>query len=619
MRSSDEANSKRQEKTRKELQSFLKLASKNEKKVGKSLDTNSRGALTAKGRRALKKKGPQTREQGKELEGEEIESIASAVGGSIRGAAEGLVDKTVDKITPGVLKPARDFLRLRGDNKKTKKVLATQRKKFKAIVDEANVKYPGAAKKLLDSFLRNYKGDPADGYEAFIDTLIKAENVTGDSYESLLESISGGADDPDVLDAALKDSMEDAGVDTQGKGLGGLRFGGQDISPPKSGSGGGGGGGGSGSVGGESQVEAKLETVIQVLGFINNDVSKIAMGAPTKLDKKESKLEASREDSTSTGTVISAGAGGSISSLGAGFDADVDADIDVDTGLGDIALTLMALKKLGPAAILAGKGLAIAAAAGAAAYAGYKAGGLLNDLGENISQGLGFDPGQFQDGLVNVALGPLAMIPGAKDFLGLGDVSEQAKREREGGVMKGAINPAEIAGPLTGDDSKEAKIAKYVLPTLQATSFIPEMLEHRALANPGVAKKVLALNAFNKQNGSGLSVPEKKIKDFIGQAEGVGPLDLASIEASGDNLTSIAPSATTAVQTTAAIDASTASNAAVSTGGGGRGGAAIVDASSRSSSNTTNNNIQSSGVAQGEASMRASQMKNGTSNATQRV
>jgi len=64
MRSSDEANIKRQEKTRKELQSFLKLASKNEKKVGKSLDTNSRGALTAKGRRALKKKGPQTRSEG---------------------------------------------------------------------------------------------------------------------------------------------------------------------------------------------------------------------------------------------------------------------------------------------------------------------------------------------------------------------------------------------------------------------------------------------------------------------------------------------------------------------------------------------------------------------------
>jgi len=612
MRSSDEANIKRQEKTRKELQSFLKLASKNEKKVGKSLDTNSRGALTAKGRRALKKKGPQTRSEGGELEGEQLDSIASAVGGSIRGAAEGLVDSAVDKITPGVLKPARDFLRLRGDQKKTKKLLATQRKKFKAKVDEANVKYPGAAKKLFDSFLRNYKGDPADAYEAFLDTLIKAENVTKDSYESLLETISGGADDPDVLDAALKDSMEDAGVDTQGKGLGGLRFGGQDISPKSSGGGGGGGGGGG------SEVEAKLETMIQVLGFINNDVSKIASGAPTKLDKKENKLEASRSQSSVNTITEVVGTGGEGESGGgllgslAGMAGSITGLIAGVGGLGGI------LAALGPAAIIAGKGLAIAAAAGAAAYAGYKVGGLLNDLGENISQGLGFDPGQFQDGLVNVALGPLGMIPGVKSMLGLGDVSEQMKREREGGVMKGAIDQAEIAGPLTGDDSKEAKIAKYVLPTLQASSFIPEMLEHRALANPGVAKKVLALNAFNQQNGSGVRVSEKKIKDFIGQAEGVGPLDLASIEASGDNLTSIAPSATTAVQTTAAIDASTASNVGMSTGGGG-GGAAIVDASSRSSSNTTNNNVQTSGVGQGDSTIKASLMKNGSTNATQRA
>ena len=623
MASSDEANIKRQEKTRKELQSFLKLASKNEKKVGKSLDTNSRGALTAKGRRALKKKGPQTREQGKELEGEEIESIASAVGGSIRGAAEGLVDKTVDKITPGVLKPARDFLRLRGDQKKTKKALATQRKKFKEKVEDGNQKYPGAGKKLFDSFLRNYKGDPADAYEAFIDTLIKAENVTGDSYESLLESINGGADDPDVLDAALKDSMQDAGVDTQGKGLGGLRFGGQDISPPKS-DGGGGGAGSAGSAGGggggESQVEAKLETMIQVLGFINNDVSKIASGAPTKLDKKEQKLEASREDSSvaTITEVIGSGegesGGGLLGSL-AGMAGSITSLIAGAGGLGGILATI------GPAALLAAKGLAVIAAAAVTAYAAYKAGGLLNETGNDISEALGFDEGEFDDMLINMVT-PFGNIPFVGDFiqesLGLGDVSEQAKREREGGLMKGAIDPAEIAGPLTGDDSKEAKIAKYVLPSLRASSFIPEMLEHRALANPAVAQKVLALNAFNKENG-GISVPEKKIKDFIGQAEGAGPVDIASIEASGDNLTSITPSATTAVQTTATIDASTASNAATSTGGGGGGGAAIVDASSRSSSTTTNNHLHTSGVGQTESSMRASQFKNGTANATQRV
>jgi len=640
MASSDEAKNKRQEKVYKELQSFLKVANKNEKKVSKSLDKNTRGGLTGKGRRQLKKSGPKTRTEGSELEGDAIESIASAIGGSVKGAAVGLVDSAVDKITPGVLKPARDFLRLRGDQKKTKKLLVKQRAKFLNKVKEADLKYPDAAAKLLNSFMRNYKGDPADSYEAFIDTLIKAENVTGDSYESLLETINGGADDPDVLDAALKDSMEDAGVDTQGKGLGGLRFGGQDISPPKLD---GDESGGSisppksddvksddGSVSvtnggaiitiGSDVIEDKIETVIEILGFINNDINKMAMGAPTKLDKKEKKLEASREDSSvaSLTEVIGSGegesGGGLLGSL-AGMAGSITSLIGGVGGLGGI------LAALGPAALIAAKGLAIVAAGAAAAYAGYKLGGMLNDLGNSVSESLGFDEGQFDDFLVNMVT-PFGGIPIIGDYvqglLGLGDVSEQAKREREGGVMKGAIDQGEIAGPLTGDDSKEAKIAKYVLPTLQASSFIPEMLEHRALANPGVAKKVLALNAFNKENG-GISVPEKKIKDFIEQAEGVGPVDLASIETSGDNLTSIAPSATTAVQTTATIDESTASNAAASTGGGRGGGAAIVDASSRSSSTTTNNHLHTSGVGQTESTFRASQFKNGTANATQRV
>ena len=150
---------KEQEKAYKKLNELLKVANKNEKALSKSgvLSKNERGSLNRKGRAELKKQGPKTRAEGGELQGDVLGSVGGALGRGALNKAESIVDAGISKVTPNFLKPGIAFLKMKGDQRKTKKLLQNQRDAFIKKIKKADAKYPDAAAKLLASFMRNYK------------------------------------------------------------------------------------------------------------------------------------------------------------------------------------------------------------------------------------------------------------------------------------------------------------------------------------------------------------------------------------------------------------------------------------------------------------------------------
>ena len=639
---------KLEEQSRKKLLELLKVANKNEKALSKSgiLSKNERGSLNRKGRSQLKKQGPKTTAQGEELLGDKLDGIGAALGKGALNKAESIVDAGISKITPNFLKPGIAFLGFKNDQRKTKKILQNQRDAFIKRLKAAEKKYPGASDKLRASFARNYKGESKDIEKAFIDTLIKAENVdSAESLESLLETINGGAVDPDVLDAALKDSMDDAGVVTTAKGLGGLKFGGGgDLSPPKSDSSGsilsadekeyvetghirpgGGGGGGGGS-------SAQLETIIEVLGFINSDVNKIAQGSPTKLDKKEDKLEG-KKDSSISGKKNPLGIGKS----GAG-----------KTGKGGSGL-LGSLSNLGgmfqslvPILLAVGKGLGVLGLAAGAAYVGFKTGtwlnGFLNDLGESF----GMEKGAVDDWLINVAIsgGTLGMSnmldlisgafggPSTRELFGLGAKDSIAASNRAGGAGSGAISKGPLAplDPLADDNTKSGKIAKLIDKNYMGIfgrSFDPESPLTMALADPQVYKKVEIVGEHRKKTGKTYMFPnilQEWHESAVARGGGIDNLSFGTGDREGD-LIMAPPSGSSPNAAAASMDVSATQGAVrnASSQSGGGGGGVAVNAPTSVSNSTTNNMSSNPGVAQRDPSLMASMIMNGTVNSTQRV
>lgn len=629
---------KEQEKAYKKLNQLLKVANKNEKALSKSgiLSKNERGSLNRKGRSELKKQGPKTRAEGEELQGDVLGSVGGALGKGALNKAESIVDAGISKVTPNFLKPGIAFLNMKNDQKKTKKLLDKQREKFLEKIKKADVKYPDAAAKLLASFMRNYKGEPADAYQAFVDTLIKAQNVTGDSYESLLETINGGADDPDVLDAALKDSMDDAGVVTTAKGLGGLKFGGGgDLSPPKSDSSGGilsadekeyvetghirpGGGGGGG--GGSS---AQLETIIEVLGFINSDVNKITQGSPTKLDKKEDKLEGKKDSSISgkknpLGKAVGKSGAGETGKGGSGL-------------LGTLSNLGGMFRMFGPLLLGAAKALGVLGLAAGAAYVGFKAGGALNKYLNDLGKSMGAAPGQVDDGLIDgviaVATGGASIIVGTdgiKKDLGLGSIKDAEAHKAGNGppITGGKITPS----PLADDNTKSGKIAKEVIKNGRGifTGYFDETSPlAMALGDTEVYKKVVLLNEHKKKTGQ-RHVATGGIRGYHDAAilagGGIDNLSFGTGDREGDLI--IAPPSGSGPNAAAASMDVSATQGAVrdaSSQSGGGGGGVAVNAPTSVSNSTTNNMSSNPGVAQKDPSLIASIYMNGTVNSSQRV
>ena len=637
---------KLEEKTRKKLLELLKVANKNEKALSKSgvLSKNERGSLNRKGRSQLKKEGPKTTAQGEELLGDKLDSIGGALGKGALGKAENIVDAGISRVTPNFLKPGIAFLNMKNDQRKTKKILKNQRDAFIKRLKAAEKKYPGASDKLRASFARNYKGESKDIEKAFIDTLIKAENVdSAESLESLLETINGGAVDPDTLDAALKDSMDDAGVVTTAKGLGGLKFGGGgDLSPPKSDSSGGilsadekeyvetghirpGGGGGGG--GGSS---AQLETIIEVLGFINSDVNKIAQGSPTKLDKKEDKLEGKKDSSISgkknpLGKAVGKSGAGETGKGGSGL-------------LGTLSNLGGMFRMLTPILLAVGKGLGVLGLAAGAAYVGFKAGTWLNSFLNDLGESFGMEKGAVDDWLINAAIsgGTLGMSnifdmvsgafggPSTRELIGLGAKDSVAASNRPGGATTDGGSMSK--GPLADDNTKSGKIAKAVNRNAEGiftTVFDENNPLAMALGDTEVYKKVVLLNDHKKKTGQ-RHVATGGIRGYHDAAilagGGIDNLSFGTGDREGD-LIMAPPSGSGPNAAAASMDVSATQGAVrdASSQSGGGGGGVAVNAPTSVSNSTTNNMSSNPGVAQKDPSLIASIYMNGTVNSSQRV
>ena len=427
--------------------------------------------------------------------------------------------------------------------------------------------------------------------------------------------------------------MDDAGVVTTAKGLGGLKFGGGgDLSPPKSDSSGsilsadekeyvetghirpGGGGGGS---------SAQLETIIEVLGFINSDVNKIAQGSPTKLDKKEDKLEGKKDSSISgkknpLGKAVGKSGAGETGKGGSGL-------------LGTLSNLGGMFRMFGPLLLGAAKALGVLGLAAGAAYAGFKAGGALNKYLNDLGKSMGAAPGQVDDGLIDgviaVATGGASIIVGTdgiKKDLGLGSIADAEAHKAGNGppITGGKITP----GPLADDNTKSGKIAKLIDQNYEGIfgrSFDPESPLTMALADPQVYKKVEIVGEHRKNTGKRHMFPnilQKWHEAAVERGGGIDNLSFGTGDREGDLI--IAPPSGSGPNAAAASMDVSATQGAVrdaSSQSGGGGGGVAVNAPTSVSNSTTNNMSSNPGVAQKDPSLIASIYMNGTANSSQRV
>ena len=309
-----------QEKAFKQIQKFLKSA-KRDQRTG----VPSSSGLT---KRSIKNTGPLTKKNAAEAYGQSMPGVGSAAIGGVSGIIGGAARGGMGMLMPGPIGRANEFLKAKSLQKRAYKRNNKERAKMQTWINDAqnDKKNPwraNAMNKLIKAFQSNYNGSKKEMSSSFLDTLIASGVTTKEELDALLETIDKGKADPETLSASMSEAMGNAGIETNPSGgfLGGLLSSSSaDIEPkgssvdepskPKK----------SNDVA-ESNTnegvleklqdindkleitnENKIETVIGVLGFINNDIGKINKGVSSietllkedKLANREGMLEKAR-------------------------------------------------------------------------------------------------------------------------------------------------------------------------------------------------------------------------------------------------------------------------------------------------------------------------------------
>ena len=254
--------------------------------------------------------------------------VGSAAIGGVSGIIGGAARGGMGMLMPGPIGRANEFLKAKSLQKRAYKRNNKERAKMQTWINDAqnDKKNPwraNAMNKLIKAFQSNYNGSKKEMSSSFLDTLIASGVTTKEELDALLETIDKGKADPETLSASMSEAMGNAGIETNPSGgfLGGLlSSSSDDIEPtgssvdepskPKK----------SNDVAEsntnegvleklqdindklETTNENKIETVIDVLGFINHDISDINKGVSSiqtllkanKLADREGMLEKAR-------------------------------------------------------------------------------------------------------------------------------------------------------------------------------------------------------------------------------------------------------------------------------------------------------------------------------------
>ena len=309
-----------QEKAFKQIQKFLKSA-KRDQRTG----VPSSSGLT---KSSIKNTGPLTKKNAAEAYGQSMPGVGSAAIGGVSGIIGGAARGGMGMLMPGPIGRANEFLKAKSLQKRAYKRNNKERAKMQTWINDAqnDKKNPwraNAMNKLIKAFQSNYNGSKKEMSSSFLDTLIASGVTTKEELDALLETIDKGKADPETLSASMSEAMGNAGIETNPSGsfLGGLlSSSSDDIEPtgssvdepskPKK----------SNDVAEsntnegvleklqdindklETTNENKIETVIDVLGFINHDISDINKGVSSiqtllkanKLADREGMLEKAR-------------------------------------------------------------------------------------------------------------------------------------------------------------------------------------------------------------------------------------------------------------------------------------------------------------------------------------